>query len=56
MKSVKKCGPLTETWGTPLEMAGNDAAEHKEVAELKWERKRGLSWDKMSKEGSEQIK
>lgn len=40
-----------------LWMTGNDAAEHKGVEEFKWERKRGLSWDKMSKgEGSGQIK
>lgn len=38
-------------------MTGNDAPEHKGVEELKWERKRGLSWDKMSKgEGSGQMK
>lgn len=38
-------------------MTGADAAQHKGEEELKWERKRGLSWDKVSKgEGLGQIK
>ena len=38
-------------------MTGTDAAQHKGEEEFKWERKRGLSWDKMSKgEGLGQIK
>lgn len=51
-------GTLGNSFGIViLWMTGNDDAELKGVGEFKWERKRGLSWDKMSKgAGFGQIK
>lgn len=55
---MTKCGPETEPWGITLDdfrfymnlwMTDTDDAEQMEEEELKWERKIGLSWNKMIK-------